>query len=80
MTYTNKELFLKDMVRVLSYGYKTYGEAEQAIRTMGAYEDSGMFHVDLRGIGSFAFKVVQFNSLSYNVILAMTYEPDGDDV
>lgn len=79
-TYTSKELFLKDMVRVLSYGYDTAEKAIQAIRSMGAYEDSGMYHVNLRGIGSFAFKVVQFNSLSYNVILAMTYEPDGDDV
>lgn len=76
MTYTNKELFLKDMVRVLSYGYKTYGEAEQAIRTMGAYEDSGMFHVDLQGIGSFAFQIVNPNGLGYNVILRMTYEED----
>lgn len=75
-TYTNKELFLKDMVRVLSYGYKTAGEAEQAIRSMGAYEDSGMYHVNLTGIGSFAFEIVKLPLENFGVILRMTYEED----
>jgi len=78
-TYTNKELFLKDMVRVLSYGYDTAEAAIQAIRSMGAYEDSGMYHVNLRGIGSFAFIVVKL-PLNYAIYLAQTYEEEPDDV
>ena len=74
--------FLRELSCIIGTAYDSAVEAVCAIRSMGAYEDSGLYHVNIKGAGSFAFKVIKLEEWQggkYSVIMVMAYPEDLDE-
>ena len=70
--------FLSEMTGIIGTAYDKPEDAVCAVRSMGAYEDSGLYHVYIRGIGSYSFRVIKLEDWQggkYSVVMQMAY-PD----
>ena len=76
--------FLKELSYIIGSSYEKPELAVAAIRSTGAYEDSGLYHVNIKGAGSFAFKVVNVPNYTeagdrWSVLMLMAYPEDLDE-
>lgn len=72
--------FLKELTYIIGTAYDRPEDAVVAIRSVGAYEDSGLYHVDIAGAGSFAFRIIKLEEWQggkYSVVMEMAY-PEED--